>query len=215
MKIETRDPSLKYPRAIKAEKVRLVLDWLLEFRFSSIGLLARRIGSTPINSNRFFNQLIDDQLIQVIKNAHTNYERYVMLTYIGASYLEAHGRSIDRAIIKITQLERYSKILHDIAVQYAVLNRLEKYDEVIWDNNIELPDQLEKPDALLHSPRGYWAALEYERWRKDNRRIYMAFMKHVQAFEAGHYKGVFFLFEQEIDLLHYKKLFDAKEWRAY
>ena len=45
MLIEKRDTSLKYPKAIKEEKTRLVLDWLLEFRFSSIDLLAKRIGS--------------------------------------------------------------------------------------------------------------------------------------------------------------------------
>ena len=46
MRIVHRDPSLKYPRAIYREKQQLVLDWLLEFRFSSFALLAQRLGLT-------------------------------------------------------------------------------------------------------------------------------------------------------------------------
>ena len=39
MRIERRDPTLTYPRPIREEKRRLVLDWLLEFQFSSVDLL--------------------------------------------------------------------------------------------------------------------------------------------------------------------------------
>ena len=46
MRIEHRDPTLTYPRAVREEKLRLVLDWLLEFRMSSFELLARRLGLT-------------------------------------------------------------------------------------------------------------------------------------------------------------------------
>ena len=55
LKYETRNLDLKYPRAVKDDKTRLVLDWLLEFRFSSIELLSKRIGQTAMNANRFFN----------------------------------------------------------------------------------------------------------------------------------------------------------------
>ena len=58
MRIERRDPTLKYPRAIREEKLRLVLDWLLEFQFSSVDLLARRLGLTYQSSYKFFRALI-------------------------------------------------------------------------------------------------------------------------------------------------------------
>ena len=43
MRIVHRDLSLKYPRAICRDKQQIVLDWLLEFRFSSFALP----GPTP------------------------------------------------------------------------------------------------------------------------------------------------------------------------
>jgi hypothetical protein len=215
MKIENRDPSLKYPRAIKDEKTRLILDWLLEFRFSSIDLLARRIGSNSVNSNRFFNSILNDGIIQAFKNVHTKNERYVMLTSAGLSYLEVNGRDISKATTRVQHLGRYSHIIHDMAVQYAVLNRLGQFEEVIWDRHIELPEHQEKPDAILRSPKGYWVALEYERWRKDTKRIYITFKNHADALSAKHYAGVFYLFDRETDYKFYQKLFEKDEWPRY
>ena len=58
MRIERRDPTLKYPRAVREDKRRLVLDWLLEFQFSSVELLAQRLGLTYRSSYKFFRALI-------------------------------------------------------------------------------------------------------------------------------------------------------------
>ena len=57
MRIEHRDPTLKYPRAIREDKRRLVLDWLLEFQFSSVEFLAQRLGLTYHGSYKFFRSL--------------------------------------------------------------------------------------------------------------------------------------------------------------
>ncbi len=215
MLIEQRDTSLKYPKAIKEEKTRLVLDWLLEFRFSSIDLLAKRIGSNSVNSNRFFNSLLRDGVIQAFKNVHTKNERYVMLTTAGLSYLEVLGRDISKSTTRVQHLGRYSQIIHDMAVQYAVLNRIDQFKEVIWDRHIDLPEHQEKPDAILLSPKGYWVALEYERWRKDTKRIFISFLNHSNALSAKHYAGVLYLFDREADYKHYQKLFDSAEWPRY
>ena len=58
MRIERRDPTLTYLRTIREEKHRLVLDWLLEFQFSSVDLLAQRLGLTYHGSYKFFRALI-------------------------------------------------------------------------------------------------------------------------------------------------------------
>lgn len=215
MIIENRDSSLKYPRAIKDEKVRLVLDWLLEFRFSSIEFLANRIGQSSVNANRFFNGLLKDGLIQAFKNVHTKNERYVMLTMAGISYLEVLGRDVSKGTTRVQHLGRYSHIVHDMAVQGAVLSRLDQYEEVVWDRHISLPDSQDKPDAIMRSQKGYWVALEYERWRKDTKRIYITFINHVRALREKHYSGVFFVFDSEADMKHYQKLFSAVEWPVY
>lgn len=55
MRIEHRDLTLTYPRAIRDDKRRLVLDWLLEFPCSSIERLAWRLGllgGVPVSRDR-------------------------------------------------------------------------------------------------------------------------------------------------------------------
>ena len=215
MRIERRDPTLKYPRAIREEKRRLVLDWLLEFRVSSIELLAQRLGLTYQSSYKFFRSLLDDQIIQHFKSVHTNQARYLMLTKTGVDMLQVAGRDVSKAQTQTSRLNRYSHIMHDLAVQRAVLKRLAHYDEVIWDQHITLPDRYEKPDALLHSPKNYWVALDYERWRKEDKRIYLAFLNHAKALVKRHYSGVYYLFDRAHDLWHYQTLFAAQEWPEY
>ena len=138
-----------------------------------------------------------------------------MLTPTGTAILQDVGRDISKALTTTTRLTRYSYIMHDLAVQRAVLKRLAHYDEVIWGQHITLPDQDEKPDALLHSPKNYWVALDYERWRKEDKRIYLAFLNHAKALVKRHYSGVYYLFDREHDLWHYQTLFAAQEWPEY
>ena len=129
--------------------------------------------------------------------------------------LQVAGRDVSKAFTQGYKLNRYSQIMHDLAVQTVLLKRLHKFDEVIWDKNIVIPDQFEKPDALVHSPDGYWLAFEYERWRKADKRIYLSFMTHTQALLNRHYQGVYYFFDQKPDGLHYSKLFAADEWPQY
>ncbi len=215
MRIEHRDPTLTYPRAIREEKRRLVLDWLLEFQFSSVDLLARRLGLTYQSSYKFFRALLDDQIIQQFKSVHTNQARYLMLTKAGVDLLQVAGRDVAHAHTHPSRLNRYSHIMHDLAVQRAVLKRLAHYDEVIWDQHINIPEQCENPDVLLHAPKGYWVALDYEHWRKEDKRIYLSFMNHARALIKRHYSGVYYLFDREPDLVHYQTLFAAQAWPEY
>ena len=210
MRIERRDPTLTYPRAIRDDKLRLVLDWLLEFQFSSVELLARRIGTTTRSSYDFFRSLLKQHLIKEFKSVYIHQARYLMLTKAGVDLLQVAGRDVAKT--QTSRLNRYAHIMHDLAVQRTVLKRLDHYDEVIWDKHITIPEQFEKPDALLHSPKNYWVALEYERWRKEQKRIYLSFMNHARALIKRHYSGVYYLFDRESDLVHYQRLFAAKAW---
>ena len=216
MIILERDKSLTYPRAIKQDKLRLVLLWLLEFRFSSIEILANRIGQTPTNANRFFNSLIADKLIADFKNVHTKGERYFILTSAAASYLEAEDYDISNAVTRAGNFGRYSTIVHDLAVQRLVLDRLSKYNEVIADKNIDTLELHERPDALLRTHNNMWVAFEFERWRKSKDRIYFTFMNHVTALvKKKAYSGVYYFFDKEVDRKRYLELFSEPEWPRY
>lgn len=212
MIVERRSADLKYPRAIRLEKMKLVLDWLLEFRFSSLDLLAKRLGSNVTNCNRFFNSLIDDGMISVFKNAHTNNMRLVMLTPRGASYLQTLGRNIERAETRYMLLGKYSTIIHDLCVQYAVLKRIDKISEVIWDRNIQSAD---KPDALVRHEKGYWIALEYERWKKERKRVYHSLLTHAKAIAEQRYAGVYYVFSDIEAMNYYTSIFSEPQWPVF
>lgn len=215
MIVEARSTELVYPRAVKMEKMRLVLDWLLEFRFSTLDLLAKRIGSNKTNSNRFFNSLIDDEFITVFKNAHTANQRYVMLTHRGVSYLETLGRNVENATTRYIQLGKYSTIVHDLCVQYAILNRLDRLTEVVWDRNINQIAAHDRPDALLKHEKGYWIALEYERWRKEKKRVFYSLMNHARGIAEQRYAGVYYIFSEQRDYNYYSEIFNEAEWPKY
>ena len=145
MHIVLRDRSLKYPRAIRREKQQFVLDWLLEFRFSSLALLARRLDLRNHPPYTFFRSLLDNGLVQRFTHVQANQEKYYMLTRLGAALLHEAGRDIAHACTSPSRLTHYAPLLHDLAVQRLVLNRLSGYRIVIWDRHITLPPPYDRP----------------------------------------------------------------------
>ena len=129
--------------------------------------------------------------------------------------LQEAGRDISHAHTSPAGVTHDATIGHDLDVQAAVLRRLPLYDEVIWKPHITLPEPFEKPDVLLRSPQGAWVALDYERQRKDDSRIYIAFRNHAEAIMNQHYRGVHLLFDRSADLERYRTLFDADAWPEY
>ena len=213
MKIEMRDPNLKYPIAIRDEKITIILDWLLEFRFSSVQILAMRLGQSVTNSNRFFNLMLKNNLILSFKNVHTSNIRCYMLKSAGVDFLKSRGRDTTHSMTRVKWLGDYSKILHDLSVQNSILNRLEKFESLTWDKNIEKDLFVERPDALMVlKEHGAMIALEYERSRKDTKRIYYTFMNHIKAIQDKKVKAFFYDFQSEADMHFYRELFQKKEW---
>ena len=215
MHIEHRDPTLKYPLAVRVEKTLLVLDWLLEFQVSSADLLARRLGMPTKTSSKLFRALLGEGVIQLYTKVRAHVARCFLLTRRGATQLQNAGRDISHADTSPASVTDDFDLVHALAVQAAVLRRLHQYDEVIWKPHIPLPESFEKPDVLLRSPQGAWVALDYERPGKDDKRIYMSFRTHAEAIMAQHYRGVYLLFGRPADLERYRTLFDAEAWPEY
>ena len=215
MHIEHRDPTPNYSHAVREEKTLLVLSWLLEFRWSSFELLATRLGMRSKTSYKFFRALVEEGLIQIFKSVPANLARCFLLTRRGAIQLQDAGRDISHAHTSLTGVTHDPALAHDFDVQAAVLRRLQQYDEVLWKPQITLPEPFEKPDVLLRSPQGAWVALDYERQRKDDSRIYITFRNHAEAIMNHHYRGVHLLFDRPADLERYRTLFDAEAWPEY
>ena len=215
MHIEHRDSTPKYPHAIREDRTLDVLNWLLEFEVSSFELLARLLGMRTKTSYKLFRALLAEKVIQLYNKGRANVARCFLLTRCGATQLHNAGRDISNAATSPASVTDDVDLVHALAVQAAVLPRLPQYDEVIWKSHITLPEPLDTPDVLLRSPQGAWVALDYERRRKDDNRIYMSFRNHAEAIMAKHYRGVFLLFGQPADLEHYRTLFDAEAWPEY
>jgi len=218
MIVEFRDKALKYPKAVKKEKKRLVLDWLLEFQVSSFSLLATRIGQNKTNANRFFNALVNEQVILRFRDAHSIHSRCVMLRVEGVRYLKKLDREVEHAITRRVRLPRYSPVLHNLAVQTVILKRLDKYKEVISNRNIQLGDHWDRPDALLkleNKNREYWLALQVVRWQWNEREVYLSFMSHINNMNEGHYVRVVFVFLSKEMCVFYEKLFSETSWPRY
>jgi hypothetical protein len=217
MKIEKRDKTEKNPQAVKSQKVRILLKWLLEFRFSTFDVLSTVLESNKTNLNRFYNGLIENGFIQTSTNVHTGSKlKFVILAKAGVDYLANLGVDTSKAKIRISDFRRYSKIAHDISVQNYVVSQITKIDEVIWDRNISVSEGDERPDAMLHHENGnYWLAVQYERWPKEASRIYHLFLQHAKARNSGKYSVTVFVFDQQQDLNLYKRLFDKAEWPMF
>lgn len=215
MHLEHRDSTPKYPDAVREERTLLVLNWLLEFQVSSFDLLARRLGMRTKTSYKFFRALLAEKVIQPYNKGRANGVRCFLLTRCGATQLHNAGRDISHAATSPASVPDDFDLVHALAVQAAVLPQLPQYDEVIWKSHITLPEPFVAPDVLLRSRQGAWVALDYERRRKDDNRIYMNFRNHAEAIMAKHYRGVFLLFGQPADIEHYRTLFDAEAWLEY
>ncbi len=213
MKIEKRNKSLKSPRDIKHDKMKIILDWLLEFRFSSVSVLAETIEHPIENSRRFFNLLIRQGIIKEFRNQYFK-EKFVMLTVNGVEFLELLGRDTSHAIINADNLKKTTQLFHHLEVQKSILRKMEKHSftDIIWDQNVRLKKQKERPDALLKTTNGYWVALEVERRRKDDFRVYSSFCNHINAINRKHYDGIYYVFNFKRDYLHYNKLLNKNLW---
>ena len=216
MFIEKPDKNLTNPYDLRDQKTRIVLDWLLAFRFSSLPLLALRLASSRTGCRRIFDSLFRANYIQTFMNDYTYRKRFVMLTTTGANFLEqTTGRDVSSAVTQIYRMNRYQNILHDLAVQQAAIRRLDHSTELIADHHITIPEPFHRPDILMLNHKDFWIAYEYERSRKQIKRVYVSFNNHAQAIIKRHYHATYFLFDHESDLDYYQNLFDAKEWPQY
>lgn len=219
MEINFRDPSIKYPLGIRDDKTLIVLDWLLEFRFSSYDVLASRIDSTATNSNRFFRLLVERGMIKTFKSAYATGRKFVMLDSNGVGFLESRGRAVEKATIRASRVGNYSNLMHDIAIQHIVLHAIESqreksttYTDVWWDRHIEDLENDVRPDAMLKTSNGQMIAFEVERYRKEQRKIYYKFRLHADSILEGKYRGVLYFFLKDSDRAFYEKLCLASSW---
>ncbi len=219
MKIRYRNNELNYALAIRDDKTLIVLEWLLEFRFSTYEILSTRIDSNAVNSSRFFYMLIVRELIKVVQSSYAIGRKLVMLAPNGVGFLQSKGRSTDKAIISQSRVGKYSNLMHDIAIQHVVLNAIESrrneevsYTDVLWDRNITNLEHDVRPDALLKTNKDQLVCFEIEHYRKDKKKIFYKYRLHAENIIKGRYQGIIYFFLDKADEKYYEKLCNMDSW---
>lgn len=199
-------------------KTKLVLTWLLEFRVSNVDVLSKRLNLLPVNTSRFFQNLIKKEFIQKFRNNHAAHnQHYLMLTPTGRNHLQdVCGVDATNARTSVSSFKHNTQLQHNINVQKFVLSEMDDFGEVVCSHNIDMQDTKNRPDALIkHRNPEYWVAVEYEHWRKNKKRIYHAVTNHVDAIQAKKWMGVYYVFREKTDFRYYYNLLQADLWPRY
>lgn len=210
MIVRQRDLSIKDTSNIFRDKLKIVGSWLLEFRFSDQKTLAFLLGQKVKSTDRFFLNLEKKGIILKFENEYFPNRKFYTLSGNAAAYLETEfGLDTYGAPYRLSRLRLYYKIAHDLDLQWAILNKLSKVNEVFWERHIPSFEKMENgPDALVVTKEGYRAALEYERTRKSKKRIREKFYEVFKNLVKNRFDGAVFIFKEGSDKDLYKQIFD-------
>ena len=207
---------------LRDQRYTLVLQWLQEFRYSSLPILANLLDLSEVNAGktwRIFNNMLERKLVQRVRNEYGDIEPLVMADKGGKVWLELRGVDASELATWPAPLERLRTVAHDLSVQRAVLARRDRYSQVTSEKNLaaaEGGERIIRPDAVLTDERdGSHIAFEYELTRKNHGRVYQSFQAHALNIEHGRYDGVVFLFATEASRKVYEGLFKAPKWPIY
>ncbi len=216
MIIWQRNKDLKINRAVRSEKILIVLDWLLEFRASNVQILAKRLGISIANCHTLLSAMKAENLITSFENLHTRGLRLFSITRLGFQRLETWGRSEELSVHSPHHLSRSTTILHDLCVQRIAIELMDRYQcsEVHWDQNIKL-DADQRPDLLLVRADGYRAAVEFDRTPKTPMCFYERLVSNYESIAKGHYHAAIIACESEAILDRYQALFSVAEWPIF
>jgi DNA-binding Lrp family transcriptional regulator len=197
------------------EKIDLTLSWTLEWRVSSLDIIAARLGLTPNHCTRFFKKLLQRNILERIKVQFSDKRDLVILGPEGHKIL---GTSSIAYAAELTRVRRYTKkrtINHDLEAQKAALKMLPGALEIISDFNIQLMEK--KPDILVfqYDPikeASLKIAVEMEKTAKDAKNMYWVFNKYLELLERKEFDRVKFFFSHDDDMNLYVRYFERDMW---
>ncbi|RZA13268.1 MAG: hypothetical protein EOP10_30040 [Proteobacteria bacterium] len=216
MRFNRRDKALTVCRAMRSEKVLIVLDWLCEFRMSNAEILSSRLEISITNAFKLLADMQSSRMILAFENVHTRGMRLFGLAEGGVRHLSAWGRDTQKAVVKASNLARSTTVIHDLCVQRITLHLAEKFKcvEVIWDLNIKTTRSL-RPDAILVTADQYVAALEFDRTAKNLPQFFERLVNSYEAIRDNEFNALFIAVESSAVMKRYQALFDQEEWPVY
>lgn len=220
MEIIKRNKGLTNNIESSQEKIKIVLSWIREFKFTNIKIIEILLGLDSGNVRTLIKKMTEKGLISIFKNKNLDGKNYFYgITQLGLEYLLSHGL-LDGDIKNkdISSLQKSMKIVHDLVVQKYIAENLELYKEVFAENTVRLSIKLDQilPDAVVVLKTGERIAIEYERWAKAKDRIFFNFYRHYEnIFIHDLYDGCIYLFENETINNTYKTIFEMDHWTRY
>lgn len=195
------------------EKVRLALEWIAIFHFSTLPIIAKRLKISENTAFRFIKKLKAQGLIR-------GFETYVirrellMLTVHGLGYCTELTERIFNYSTEPSKVS-LSRVRHDLIVQEAVADRVGQGDSFCSDRQLGTDRRSKIPDALIEKVGGQKIALEIELTPKTDERIYIGFENHLKALHESTYDRVVYLFKTKTLHEYYLKRFESDAWPAY
>lgn len=219
MNVIHRNNELKANLEIKIDKMKILLNWIKEFRFSDIDVANTLLQVNKPNSYRFLSVLVEQGYIVKFKNIPSNTDLYAM-TQKGMNFLKEHRLAYsDELAYEYARYKKTIAVIHHLELQKYLASNVSIYSEIVWEYNLDSNTYKVgeiRPDCVAtYRKNNIKVAIEYERWSKTKPRIYYKFYKHLENIQRGLYSGVSYVFEDEKDYKTYLKLFNETHWPRY
>lgn len=194
------------------EKTVLVLEWLIEFRISTLDILSALIGhKKPKSSSRFFQNLFSKQYIVRVNSATCERRNLVVIGPAGARHIDGPHRDRSREVTRAIRIIKKEHLTHDLEVQKSCLKTVSRAVEIVESRNTQMVGI--RPDALVWLGSNKLPhALEYERWKKNYHDMYKVFLNYLDLFKDNRLAGVVLYFANEDDMNIYKNAFNETHW---
>lgn len=204
---------------IKEDKMLVLLNWLKEFRFTSLQIVSQILNSNYPNTTRFIKNLAKDGYIVYFNNPSISH-KLIALTQRSINFLKEHRLAdFDEVAYEYTKYRKTVTVLHHLTLQRYLVNNIEEYSEITWEYNLETEVYKLgsiRPDCVVtYKNSDIKVAVEYERWVKTKARVYYKFYNHLENIQKGLYAGVLYIFEDTNDHSTYIKLFNESYWPRY
>jgi hypothetical protein len=196
--------------ARRDEKKRIVVNWLLNNQVASIETLAAVLGLAANANNRFFAELIEEGVLERLRNTRWDKRDLVILGPQAAGYIDRESSDFTADLMKARKLKNKKYLAHDVEAQKVALHYLPIAIEIVAEHRIvEMP---KKPDMIVFDEDGDQYAIEYESTAKSPATTYYIFHQYRDMIKKGMFVKVDFWFDDQTTLNSYKKYFDREYW---
>lgn len=196
------------------QKNDFIVEWIVNFKFSTPKVLCLALGLKRENQGGFFSALKRSGLFIFVRTplimeeililSHSGKEYASTLSSLGGTYSITKSRVVSSTLI-------HSLCIQKVLIKRGLVTRPFPFTCEHYLNSISFN---KRPDALFEEG-GVTFALEVELTQKNSQRIYLGFVNHIELMKKGTYKKVFYVFPDEALMLRYTKRFNEESWPMF